>query len=175
MTSISEQGARHAVPKERSRMNKNLMATVPIVLVGSMAMTMALTGPIDTTYAKRAEKPKSSPSEFGKTIREAFAAATRAAVNPTPVTTSAAATSTASAPATYRVAAGDSVSSVAGRFGLATASVLALNGLGWKSVIFPGQVLKLTNGGAVPAPTPVVSTATSRYTIQKGDTISHIA
>lgn len=175
MTSTSEQGARHAAPKERSRLGKNLMSTLPIVLVGSMAMSITLTGPIDTADAKRADKPRSNPSELGKTIREAFAAASRAATNPTPVTVSAAATSVAAAPATYKVAAGDSVSSIAGRFGLATASVLALNGLGWKSVIFPGQVLKLTSGGAVPAAKPVVSTATSRYTIQKGDTISHIA
>jgi LysM repeat protein len=175
MTSTSEQGARPTTPNERSRLNKSLMTTLPIVLVGSLAMGINLTGPIDTAHAKRADKPRSSPSELGKTIREAFAAATRAAVNPTPVTASADATIVASAPVTYTVAPGDSVSSIAGRFGLATASVLALNGLGWKSVIFPGQVLKLTNGGAVRAAPPVAPTATSRYTIQKGDTISHIA
>lgn len=175
MTSTSEQGARHAAPTERSRLSKNLMSTLPIVLAGSMAMSMNLTGPIDTADAKPPAKPRSSPSELGKTIREAFAAATRAAANPTPVTVSEAQTSIAAAPATYKVAAGDSVSSIAGRFGLATASVLALNGLGWKSVIFPGQVLKLTSGGAVPVAAPVVGSPTSRYTIAKGDTISHIA
>jgi len=151
------------------------MSTLPIVLAGSMAMSMNLTGPIDTADAKPPAKPRSSPTELGKTIREAFAAATRAAANPTPVTVSEAQTSIAAAPATYKVAAGDSVSSIAGRFGLATASVLALNGLGWKSVIFPGQVLKLTSGGAVPVAAPVVGSPTSRYTIAKGDTISHIA
>lgn len=175
MTSTSEQGAKHATPKERSRLSRNLMSTLPIVLAGSMAMSMNLTGPIDTAHAKTPVKPRSSPSELGKTIREAFAAATRAAANPTPVTVSDAQTSIASAPATYTVAAGDSVSSIAGRFGLATASVLALNGLGWKSVIFPGQVIKLTSGGAVPVAAPVVASPTSRYTIAKGDTISHIA
>jgi LysM repeat protein len=175
MTSTSEQGARHAAPKERGRLGKNLMSTLPIVLAGSMAMSMNLTGPIDTADAKPPAKPRSSPSELGKSIREAFAAATRAAANPTPVTVSEAQTSIAAAPATYKVAAGDSISSIAGRFGLATASVLALNGLGWKSVIFPGQVLKLTGGGPVAVAAPVASKPTSRYTITKGDTISHIA
>ncbi|WP_394768910.1 LysM peptidoglycan-binding domain-containing protein [Lacisediminihabitans sp.] len=175
MTSTFDQGARHAAPKDRSRLSRNLMSTLPIVLAGSMAMSMTLTGPIDTADAKPPAKPRSSPSELGKTIREAFAAATRAAANPTPITVSEAQTSTAAAPATYKVAAGDSVSSIAGRFGLATASVLALNGLGWKSVIFPGQVLKLTSGGPVPVAAPVVGSPTSRYTIAKGDTISHIA
>lgn len=45
----------------------------------------------------------------------------------------------ASAPAMYTVAGGDTVSDIAGRFGLSTASVLALNGLGWSSLIFPGN------------------------------------
>jgi LysM repeat protein len=142
-----------------------------------MAISANLTGPIQTAESKpRADKPRSTPSELGKSIREAFTAAARASTNPnaTPVSTAETAIA-ATAPATYRVAAGDTVSSIAGRYGLATASVLALNGLGWKSTIFPGQVLKLSNGGPVTvaaAPTP---TATSRYTIQKGDTIGHIA
>jgi LysM repeat protein len=55
--------------------------------------------------------------------------------------------------------------------------VLALNGLGWKSTIFPGQVLKLSSG-AVAAPAPVAaapSASSGRYTIVSGDTISRIA
>ena len=38
---------------------------------------------------------------------------------------------------------GDTVSAIAARFGLRTADVLALNGLGWSSIIYPGQVLRL--------------------------------
>jgi LysM repeat protein len=54
--------------------------------------------------------------------------------------------------------------------------VLALNGLGWKSLIFPGQRLKLT--GASPTSTGSPGTVTGRpatYTIKRGDTISGIA
>src|SRR5690606_23380284 len=74
---------------------------------------------------------------------------------------------------TYTVKAGDTVAAIAGRHGLSTASVLALNGLGWKSLIFPGQVLKLA-AGATTAPTPVAHEG-GRYTILKGDTVSRIA
>ncbi len=158
-------------------MSKSLFTTLPIVLVGSMAISANLTGPIQTAEAKpRGDKPRSTPSEFGKSIREAFTAAARASTNPNAAPVSSAKTAVAAtAPGTYRVAAGDTVSSIAGRYGLATASVLALNGLGWKSTIFPGQVLKLSNGGPVAVAARPAPTATSRYTIQKGDTIGQIA
>jgi LysM repeat protein len=44
----------------------------------------------------------------------------------------------------YLVNAGDSVSSIALAHGLSTAAVLARNGLGWRTPIFPGQILRLT-------------------------------
>lgn len=159
-------------------MSKSLFTTLPIVLAGSMAISTTLTGPIQTAEAKpRGDKPRSIPSELGKTIRDAFTAAARASTNPNAAPVSTAETAVAAAPATYRVVAGDTISSIAGRYGLPTASVLALNGLGWKSTIFPGQTLKLSTGGAVavvatPAP---AAASTSRYTIHKGDTIGNIA
>jgi LysM repeat protein len=79
-------------------------------------------------------------------------------------------------PATYTVKIGDTISEIAARFGVSTASVLSVNGLGWKSLIFPGQVLTL-GGSAVSAP-PVetaVPTPGGPYTIVAGDTISGIA
>ena len=153
---------------------RGLLNTIPIVLVGTMAMTLNVTGPVHSSDLRR-EKPRSTPSELGKSIRDAFTAAARAASNPVAAPVSNAMTAVASAPATYRVVAGDTVSSIAGRYGLATASVLALNGLSWKSVIFAGQTLKLSTSGAVAAVAVVASTPTSRYTIQKGDSIGGIA
>jgi LysM repeat protein len=174
MTNTAEQGPRHVAPKDRSRIAKGMLNTIPIVLVGTLAMSLNVATPIDSANAKRADKPKATPSELGKTIRSAFTSAGKAAGNPTvqPVV----AATAASAPASYRVAAGDTVSSIAGRYGIATASVLALNGLGWKSIIFPGQVLKLTNGGAAPIASPAAPQASNgRYTIMKGDTVGSIA
>ena len=46
MTSTSEQGARHVAPKDRSRLTRNLFNTLPIVLVGSMAMSMNVTAAV---------------------------------------------------------------------------------------------------------------------------------
>ena len=153
---------------------RGLLNTIPIVLVGTMAMTLNVTGPVHSSDLRR-EKPRSMPSELGKSIRDAFTAAARAASNPVAAPVSNAMTTVAAAPATYRVVAGDTVSSIAGRYGLATASVLALNGLSWKSIIFAGQTLKLSTSGAVAAVALVAPTPTSRYTIQKGDSIGGIA
>jgi LysM repeat protein len=139
---------------------KGMMATVPIVLAGALTVTGAI-APVQSATAadRKTSKPKAA---LGSALRAAAAApATKTTVTP---------------PATHTVTAGDTVSSIAARYGLATASVLAANGLGWKSLIFPGQVLKLTNAAVAPAPAPApVASSGGRYTIVKGDTISGIA
>lgn len=81
--------------------------------------------------------------------------------------------------AEYTVAPGDTVSGIAARHGLSTAEVLRTNGLGWSSIIRPGQKIQLgaPDAGAAPAPeaaTPSPPAATG-YTIRAGDTISGIA
>ncbi len=145
--------------------------TVPILLVGSMAaMTLNLTAPVEAANAKPA-KPKDAASESRKSVRDAAAVVTPASSAPA----SLAAPATLAAPASYRVAAGDTVSDIAARYGLSTASVLALNGLGWSSMIFPGQQLKLTNGLESIVEVPADATPSGRYTIVSGDTISAIA
>ena len=60
----------------RAKVNKGVLSTVPIILVGSMAaMTLNLTGPIEPASAKPPLKPRGATTELGKTIREAMAAA----------------------------------------------------------------------------------------------------
>lgn len=86
---------------------------------------------------------------------------------------------TTASPATYTVQAGDTVFSIAQRFGLRTVDVLTWNGLGWRSVIYPGQSLALAAPASAPAapastaPAPVPSAST--HTVVAGDTIFAIA
>lgn len=185
MTTTAENKPRHLAPREPSRLSRNLLATLPIVLVGSMAVSMNLTGPLDMVEQKRppkdkAQSPAGPQQDLRSAVRSALAQASvgTAATGTTPEGEIA----TAAAPSSYTVRAGDTVSGIAGRYGMPTASVLALNGLGWKSIIYPGQVLTLSKAGGAPvssAPqtTAAAPTATgnSRYTIVAGDTIGRIA
>lgn len=89
------------------------------------------------------------------------------------------------APAEVTVVPGDTVSDIAARWGLATADVLAWNGLDWSSIIHPGQRLRLAPpaGGAnvTPAATPAPAaeaapaTAVASHTVTGGDTLWAIA
>lgn len=89
-------------------------------------------------------------------------------------------------PAEYTIRAGDTISGVATRFGLRTLDVLTWNGLGWSSVIHPGQVISLV-APAVPAaaapstpasPAPAASapaSAAGTHVVVSGDTLWAVA
>jgi N-acetylmuramoyl-L-alanine amidase len=87
-----------------------------------------------------------------------------------------------SAPAEYTIARGDTISGIAGKFGLDTYAVLKLNGLQANTLIYPGQKIKL-NGSAAPAapapapaaPAPSAPAGGGAYTVKPGDTLSAIA
>ncbi|GAB3524636.1 hypothetical protein GCM10027402_20390 [Arthrobacter monumenti] len=94
--------------------------------------------------------------------------------------------SNGSSASTYTVKSGDTIGAIARRHGISTQSVLAANGLNMRSVIYPGQKIKLS-GSSAPAPQqqrqeprnvkkqkPANSSASS-YTVRSGDTISAIA
>jgi N-acetylmuramoyl-L-alanine amidase len=148
-----------AAGENRRRMRQGMMSTMPIVLAGAMTVSMNVTGPIESAAAtpKRPTVPKSEASPAARAAQLATQVAA----------TQAAAAAAASIPATYTIVRGDTVSAIAARYGLSTAAVLAANGLGPRSLIFPGQVLKLSGAPA--------ATSAGRYTIVKGDTISGIA
>ena len=171
--STTTTASKHGWIPGRRKVAKGAFTTGSVLLVGSMAaMTLNLTGPVEAVDARPTLKPRGSAMELGKTIREAMAAANSA------ITSTAASfvrTVAAPAPVSYTVASGDTISSIAGHFGLSTASVLALNGLGWSSLIFPGQVLTLGTPVAPIVAAPVEIAPTVKYTILAGDTISSIA
>jgi LysM repeat protein len=57
-------------------------------------------------------------------------------------------------PETYTVRSGDTLYSIARRFGTTAAALARLNGVSNPSAIYAGQVLRLTGGGTYPEPAP---------------------
>lgn len=151
-----------AAIEKRRRARQTAMTTLPILLASAMTVSMSMTGAVEAVATPK--HPAAPKSELSPTARAAQAAARAATV-------SAQIAAAGAIPATYTVKSGDTVSAIAARYGLSTASVLAANGLGWRSLIFPRQVLKLVAGAST---TPAVQSSNT-YTIKRGDTISGIA
>lgn len=80
----------------------------------------------------------------------------------------------AGVPATHRIEAGDTVSSIAARYGLSQDEVLSANNLQPTSLIFAGEELRLT-GSASAAPAAPAASSASGYTVVAGDTLGGIA
>ncbi|MFC5930140.1 LysM peptidoglycan-binding domain-containing protein [Cryobacterium melibiosiphilum] len=137
--------------------SRSLALSVPIVLVSTLAISLNLASPAQAAVI--AKKPLGSGPLLAAPAPTLATAAVRAEA----------------APVDYTVAEGDTISGIAARFGLASASVLALNGLGWSALIFPGQVLKLAEQAPAPAATPAAAPAAGQHTVASGDTISGIA
>jgi LysM repeat protein len=157
------------------------MSTMPIVLIGSLTLaTLNLTGAVDVASAAP-KKPDANRSGAAKLTATVVGATVAADSAHTAADDAEISTASVVVPAHYTVRRGDTVSGIATHYRLSTASVLALNGLSWKSTIFPGQVLKLTKATAttpsVPQPSAPATTsaASTRYTIRSGDTITAIA
>jgi LysM repeat protein len=72
---------------------------------------------------------------------------------------------------TYRVRSGDTLSAIATRTKTPLATIYKLNRLNARSVIHPGQAIKVRGTAARPAS----ATRTAAYTVRSGDTLSGIA
>jgi LysM repeat protein len=106
-------------------------ATAPVAVIGTIALS--LTGsPANAQPSPPADRAPMRGLPAAAAALESLAA------------TAAALAQTSSSPKTHTVVRGDTVSAIAARHGLRTADVLAWNGLGWKSIIHPGDVLRLS-------------------------------
>ncbi len=81
-------------------------------------------------------------------------------------------------PATHRIVPGDTVSSIAARYGLDMNEVLRINNLSASSIIYAGKELKLTGtakASSAPSAPAAQAPAAGTYTVKPGDTLSAIA
>lgn len=95
----------------------------------------------------------------------------------------------ATAGGSYTVKPGDTLSAIASRHGVSLSDVFSWNGLNMRSIIRPGQKVKVGAGEAAPAsaspalqpaaapaaPAPAAPAPAGSYTIKAGDTLSAIA
>ncbi|GAA3316569.1 hypothetical protein GCM10017710_29040 [Arthrobacter ramosus] len=125
----------------------------------------------------------------GQQIKLSGSAAVPSAPAPAPSPAPSPASSSA---ASYTVVSGDTLSGIAARHGVALSDVFSWNGLNGRSIIYPGQKIKVGPGTNAPAPaapapaalvpasTPAAPAApalanTGSYTIKSGDTLGGIA
>jgi LysM repeat protein len=97
----------------------------------------------------------------------------------------------ATAGATYTVKAGDTLSAIASKHRVGLSDLFGWNGLNMRSIIYPGQKIKVSAGEAAPAPSATLQPASApaapapaapapaapagSYTVKAGDTLSAIA
>ncbi|MBT8159347.1 MULTISPECIES: LysM peptidoglycan-binding domain-containing protein [Arthrobacter] len=110
-------------------------------------------------------------------------------IAPASITPAAATPAAGPSSGSYTVVSGDTLSAIAARNGVALSDVFAWNGLDGRSIIYPGQQIKLSggNGGvtlapasvpsapAAPAPSAPAPAGPGAYTIKVGDTLGGIA
>ncbi|WP_092387859.1 LysM peptidoglycan-binding domain-containing protein [Curtobacterium sp. YR515] len=147
---------------------------MPIVLAGTIAVTAGLTGPVAHAEPRHDDDNRNKrhvDEDRTVTDRPVFETAV-ARPSQTTVTTVAAVST--KAPTTYTVRQGDTVSGIAARYGLSAQEVLVRNGLGWNTIIHPGQTLHLSSTPAVNTASATTS-ATGSYHVKQGDTVSGIA
>ncbi|WP_144714461.1 LysM peptidoglycan-binding domain-containing protein [Curtobacterium pusillum] len=152
---------------------------MPIVLAGTIAVTAGLTGPVAHAEPQHDDNANKRHVDEDRNVgdRPVFGTAVARPSQTTVTTVAAVSTaSTTTVPTNYTVRQGDTVSGIAARYGLSAQEVLVRNGLGWNTIIHPGQTLHL-------ASTPSVTTAsatsgassTGSYHVKQGDTVSGIA
>lgn len=181
------------MPDSRTAVRRTTTAALPAAIAGSLALSLAgapaahaADNSVERSRAPQAPAtPEFSPHTMGVSVGAHLDSVMSAVVAPMT-----ALVATKKTPNTYKVQRGDTISRIATRHGLRTADVLAWNGLGWSTVIYPGQMIRLaapsgakattahtktTKAAPKSAAAPAKRTPSATYTVRSGDTISAIA
>ena len=150
---------------------RTMRGGLPLLMTGSLAAGVGVTSSMPAVAQPEAQpeasegavsKMKSSLSEL---IHQALVPLSQRVVNSV----------APHVPDTYRVQAGDTITSVAEKFGLPTTVVLTLNGLSWNSILHEGQVVRLTMAPSKQRGAAPTRVSAQGYTVQPGDTLAGIA
>jgi LysM repeat protein len=169
-------------PKQHPRPSLPVIAATTAALPAVVLSSLAMAQP-----AAAESRPRTVPATLAAAMQAQEAAQKSGVIPAASVSTTIPGSlrpARPAAPAEYTIARGDTISSIAGRFGLDTYAVLKLNNLQPNTIIYPGQKIKLTGSAptasapaakpAAPAPA-TASTGGSVYTVKSGDTLGAIA
>jgi LysM repeat protein len=145
------------------------LGTVPVVTTPTVSPTpKPTTSPKPTVSATASPKPTTTPKP---TVTPTASPKPTVTPKPTPTPTVSA---TTSAFVNYKVVAGDTLGSIATKFGVTVARIQAANSLGTSTTIRVGQTLKIPTSISS---SPVITTSPTikTYTVKSGDTLWGIA
>ncbi len=71
----------------------------------------------------------------------------------------------------YTVQPGDTLGAIADRHGVPLGDLFRLNGLGWSSIIYPGQQIRLADDAGASAPAAPAPAPSVTYTVRSGDSL----
>ncbi|MEX1071202.1 MAG: LysM peptidoglycan-binding domain-containing protein [Anaerolineales bacterium] len=145
----------------RSRIGFYLMAALSLLLIAAGLY-------VTTTWVSAGGVGNLFPSDT-PTPTATFTPSTTPTITSTPTVTPIPNTATASAPFPYTVELGDTISSIADKFGVDFIIIMVLNGLNNDSVLFVGQQL------VIPDPNMQLPTPTALPTgLRRGDEIGYL-
>jgi LysM repeat protein len=166
-------------PKQHPRPSLPMIAATTAALPAVVLSSLAIAQP-----AAAESRPRAIPATLAAAM-QAQEAAVKSGVIPAASVSialpSAFRPALPSAPAEYTIVRGDTISGIAGRYGLDTFEVLKLNNLQPNTIIYPGKKVKLTGTApAAPAAAPTAAPSApaaspGSYTVKSGDTLSAIA
>jgi LysM repeat protein len=168
-------------PKPNSRPSLPMIAATTAALPAVVLSSLALAQP-----AAAEPRPRTIPATLAAAMRAQVQAETEKSLKAglIPAASVSAAIPAAfqpflaPAPAEYTIVRGDTISGIAGKFGLDTNTVLKLNDLQANTIIYPGQKIRLNGSSETPATAPAADATDaggSDYTVKSGDTLSAIA
>ena len=171
-------------PKPNSRHRLPVIAATTAALPAVVLSSLALAQP-----AAAEPRPRAVPATLAAAMRAQVQAGTEKSLKAGLIPAASVSAAIPAAfqpslvpvPADYTIVRGDTISGIAGKFGLATGEVLKLNNLQASTIIYPGQKIQLNGSQAAPAPQPSAPAAPaadaggSDYTVKSGDTLSAIA